>query len=155
MSTHGCSDRDCTDQSQSTPRAETAESFSTEWQWQRVYSAARYCRRRNRNTGSLHRVVLADSSGSPGRRGFGSCKQAGQSPRAVLQALVAGNLHLAHTQTLITSYQLLEQRLAALMPLDVGQPVDALFPDGRADVATVRQAALLIVPNVNTPRELL
>ncbi len=83
------------------------------------------------------------------------CEQQGQSPRAVLQALVAGNLQLPRTQTLVARHRELEQLLAGLMPLDIHQLVDALFPDGNADVATVRQAALLIVPNVQNERELL
>jgi superfamily I DNA/RNA helicase len=72
-----------------------------------------------------------------------------------LDALTAGNLKLAHTATLVARYHQLQQRLIALTTLDIPQLVDALFPDGNADVAAVRQAALLIVPNVQTPRELL
>ena len=83
------------------------------------------------------------------------CEQTGESPRAVLQALAAGTLQLPYTQSLGARYTELEQRLAALMPLDIPQLVDTLFPDGNTDVAAVRQAALLIAPNVQTQRELL
>jgi superfamily I DNA/RNA helicase len=83
------------------------------------------------------------------------CEQTGQSPRVVLQALAAGNLQLTYTQSLVARYTELEQRLAALAPLDIPHLVDALFPDGNADVAAVRQAALLIVPTVQTQLELL
>jgi superfamily I DNA/RNA helicase len=41
------------------------------------------------------------------------------------------------------------------MPLGVANLVDTLFPDANSEVASVRQAALLIVPNVQTPSELL
>ena len=39
--------------------------------------------------------------------------------------------------------------------MNLSMIVDALFPPGDADVASVRQVALLIVPNVQTPKELL
>jgi superfamily I DNA/RNA helicase len=39
--------------------------------------------------------------------------------------------------------------------MGIPQLVDALFPDGNPDAATVRQAALLIAPNIQTPHELL
>jgi len=83
------------------------------------------------------------------------CAQNGIAPRVGLDAMVAGNLNLPYTGALVTRYQQLQQRLAALMPLDIPALVDALFPAGNAEAAAVRQAALLIVPNVQTQRELL
>lgn len=83
------------------------------------------------------------------------CEQTGQSPGTALEALANGNLQLAYTQSLTARYAQLRQRLAGLIPLNVPQLVDALFPDGNADVASVRQAALLVAPNVQTQRELL
>jgi hypothetical protein len=50
---------------------------------------------------------------------------------------------------------MLENRLAALSALTIPQLVDELFPAGNGDVATVREAALLIAPTVQTPGELL
>jgi superfamily I DNA/RNA helicase len=55
----------------------------------------------------------------------------------------------------VERHQQLEQRLAALNGLDVEQIVDYLFPDGDADLAMLRQTALLVVPNVEDPRRLL
>jgi DNA helicase-2/ATP-dependent DNA helicase PcrA len=83
------------------------------------------------------------------------CTQSGQSPRATLQALSAGTLRLPRTAPLVARFRILEQRLAVLMPLGVPDLVNALFPDNNPDVASARQAALLIVPNVQTPLELL
>jgi DNA helicase-2/ATP-dependent DNA helicase PcrA len=50
---------------------------------------------------------------------------------------------------------LLVQRLTALGHLNMQQLVDSLFPAGLAEVATVRQIALLIATNVQPPGELL
>jgi superfamily I DNA/RNA helicase len=83
------------------------------------------------------------------------CEQNGVAPRVALDALAAGTLSLAHTAVLAARYQLLQQRLPALATLSIPQLVDVLFPDGNADTAAVRQAALLIAPNVQTPRDLL
>jgi DNA helicase II / ATP-dependent DNA helicase PcrA len=83
------------------------------------------------------------------------CEQNGISPRVALDAIIAGNLKLPYTAALVARYQQLQQRLAALMPLGIPELVDALFPGGNADVSAVRQAALLIAPNVHTQRELL
>jgi len=83
------------------------------------------------------------------------CEQTGQSPRAALELLRIGTLQLPYTQSLVARYNQLQQRVATLMPLDIPQLVDALFLDGNADVASVRQVALLIAPNVQTQRELL
>jgi DNA helicase-2/ATP-dependent DNA helicase PcrA len=62
---------------------------------------------------------------------------------------------LPYTGPLVTRYVQLEQRLAALMPLDVSALVDSLFPDGNTETAAVRQIALLIAPNVQIPNQLL
>lgn len=83
------------------------------------------------------------------------CEQNATAPRQALEAMVAGNLQLPYTAALVARYQQLQQRLAALMPLDIPDLVDALFPNGNPETGAVRQAALLIVPNVQTQRELL
>jgi hypothetical protein len=72
-----------------------------------------------------------------------------------LDGIIAGNVNLPYTGALAARYQQLRQRLAALMPLGIPELVDALFPDGNAEAAAERQAALPIVPDVQTPRELL
>jgi superfamily I DNA/RNA helicase len=83
------------------------------------------------------------------------CEQNGIAPRVALDAMATGNLNLPYTGALVARYQQLQQRLAALMPLGIPALVDAVFPDPNADVAVVRQAALLIAPTVQTHRELL
>src|SRR5262249_13906066 len=81
------------------------------------------------------------------------CEQNATAPRQALEAMVAGNLQLPYTAALVARYQQLQQRLAALMPLDIPDLVDALFPNGNPETGAVRQAALVIVPNVQTQRE--
>jgi superfamily I DNA/RNA helicase len=83
------------------------------------------------------------------------CEQSGQSPFAALQAMAAGAPKVPHTQQLMTRYALLVQRLTALGHLNMHQLVDSLFPAGVSEVATVRQIALLIATNAQTPSELL
>ena len=56
------------------------------------------------------------------------CEQSGASPRVALQALTSNTLKLPYTAPLVTRFALLEQRLAALMPMDIPTLVDSLFP---------------------------
>lgn len=88
------------------------------------------------------------------------CEQTGQSPRAVLSAMAGGNFAIPYCAPLVDRFNLLNQRLAALMVMDVPQLIDELFPAGNEDVATIRQIALTIAGNVlsnaaMTPREFL
>lgn len=83
------------------------------------------------------------------------CEQTAESPRTALEALVSGNLQLPHTQSLTVRYTHLKHRIAALMPLSLTELVDTLFSESSGDVASVRQAALLIAPSVQTKQELL
>ncbi len=83
------------------------------------------------------------------------CEQTGLSPRAALQALAIGTLQLPYTNALVARHTLLEQGLPAMMTMDIGALIDYLFPDGNPDTEAIRQIALLIAPNVQTPRELL
>jgi DNA helicase II / ATP-dependent DNA helicase PcrA len=83
------------------------------------------------------------------------CEANGISPREALEQMLAGNLRLAYTGPLVQRFNLLQQRLAALAGLSIPQLIDALFPDGNDGVTTVRQAALLIAPDMRTPEELL
>jgi DNA helicase II / ATP-dependent DNA helicase PcrA len=83
------------------------------------------------------------------------CEQSGRSPFEALQAMAAGAPKVPHTQKLMTRYALLVQRLTALGQLNMQQLVHNLFPAGVAEVATVRQIALLIATNVQPPGELL
>jgi len=83
------------------------------------------------------------------------CEQAAVTPRAALQRLAAGTLRLPHTQTLIARFAEIEQRLAGLQPLNIQRLTDELFPEGSANVSAVRQAAVLVAPNAQSPAELL
>jgi superfamily I DNA/RNA helicase len=83
------------------------------------------------------------------------CEQSGQSLRVALAALTAGQLNVPYTQSLSAQYTQITNQLTGLMPLTVTALIDALFPDGNADVAQVRQAALLVAPTVQTTHELL
>ena len=83
------------------------------------------------------------------------CEQHGVSPNQALASLAAGTINIPYTGDLVARYNQLGARLAILAPLSIQQIVDNLFPDHVQDVATLRQAALLIVPNVQTPQELL
>jgi DNA helicase-2/ATP-dependent DNA helicase PcrA len=87
------------------------------------------------------------------------CEQTGQSPHATLTLMAAGNLTVPYCQPLVDRFNLLNQRLATLMVMDVPQLIEELFPAGNEDVATIRQIALTIaaavIPNVMTPNEFL
>ncbi|MBZ5529791.1 MAG: ATP-dependent helicase [Acidobacteriia bacterium] len=83
------------------------------------------------------------------------CEQSGQSPRAALQDMGSGALTIPHTATLVTRFNALTLKLTALMALDLAALIDTLFPDGNADVISVRQGALLSLPNVANAKELL
>ena len=83
------------------------------------------------------------------------CEASGLSPRQALERMSAGALQVPYTTPLVARFGLLQQRLAVLQGLNIPQLVDALFPDGNDEVATVRQAALLVIPNVQAPDELL
>lgn len=83
------------------------------------------------------------------------CEQNGASPNQAMAALAAGTITLPHSAALVTRYNQLTARLAVLVPLNINQLIDNLFPMGVQDVASLRQAALLIAPNVQTPQELL
>jgi DNA helicase-2/ATP-dependent DNA helicase PcrA len=83
------------------------------------------------------------------------CEQSGTSPNQTLAAVVAGMLNLPHTSALVGRYNQLTARLGALAPLNLNQLIDSLFPDGVQELASLRQAALLIAPTVHTAQELL
>lgn len=75
------------------------------------------------------------------------CEQTGLSPRAALQNMLAGTLRIAHTGSLVARFAELNQRLNALTTLDIPALIDALFPDGNAECASIRQTALLVAAN--------
>ena len=59
------------------------------------------------------------------------CSVTGQSPRQLLEDLVAGRAKLAHSAQLVQRFQLLTQRLASLAGLSGQALVDAVYPDGQ------------------------
>jgi DNA helicase-2/ATP-dependent DNA helicase PcrA len=83
------------------------------------------------------------------------CENSGQSPREALAAIVAGTLTIPYSAPLVARFDLLNQRLTALIVMDIPTLINELFTDGNEDVATIRQIALTIAPNVNTSAELL
>lgn len=96
-----------------------------------------------------------DCRNKPYKRLRDHCEQSGQSPREALVDLAAGTLKLPHTGPLVARFNELNARLAALMAHDVPMLIDALFPDGNPDTASIRQTALQVAPNVQTPQEFL
>jgi superfamily I DNA/RNA helicase len=91
----------------------------------------------------------------PYRRLREHCEQAGQSPRLALQDIAAGTLKVTHTGLLVAHFNELNQRLTALMPLDIPALIDTLFPDGNPETTSIRQTALLVAPNATTTKEFL
>ncbi|MGC9225023.1 MAG: 3'-5' exonuclease, partial [Terracidiphilus sp.] len=83
------------------------------------------------------------------------CEQSGVSPNQALAALATGTLTIPRTADLVVRYNQLTARLTTLAPLGIPQLIDALFPDGSPDLAPLRQAVLMVAPNVHTPQELL
>jgi DNA helicase-2/ATP-dependent DNA helicase PcrA len=83
------------------------------------------------------------------------CENSGQSPREALAAIVAGTLTISYSTPLVARFNLLNQRLTALMAMDIPTLIDELFPEGNEDVATIRHIALTIAPNVHTSAEFL
>jgi DNA helicase-2/ATP-dependent DNA helicase PcrA len=100
-------------------------------------------------------VDSANCRSAPYARLAAPCAPTGQSPRTALTMMVAGQLTLPYCAPLVARFNLLNQRLAAVMMMDIQQLIDGLFPGGNDDVTGVRQLALGIAPNVNTPQELL
>jgi DNA helicase-2/ATP-dependent DNA helicase PcrA len=96
-----------------------------------------------------------DCRNRPYRRLREHCEQSGQSPSAALQDIAVGTLKITHTGSLVARFNELNQRLTALMTLDIPALIDTLFPDGNPETASVRQTALLVAPTVNSTKEFL
>ena len=56
-----------------------------------------------------------------------------------MQEIAAGTLSIPHTGLLVARFGELDQRLAALMALDIPALIDHFFPDGNAETASIRQ----------------
>jgi len=96
-----------------------------------------------------------DCREAPYRRLRAHCEDSAQSPRAALQDVADGRLKIAYTGSLIPRFNDLEQRLAVLAPLGVPGLIEALFPDGNPETASIRQIALVVAPTVATIKEFL
>ena len=96
-----------------------------------------------------------DCRSAPYKRLREYCEHLGLSPKAALQAIVDGTLKIPYTGSLIPRFNELNARLAALAPLDIPGLIDALFPDGNPETASVRQTALVVAPTAATTKEFL
>ena len=94
-----------------------------------------------------------DCRSTPYKRLREHCEHSGQSPKAALQAIVDGTLKIPYTGSLIPRFNELNARLAALAPMDILALIDALFPDGNPEAASLRQTALVVAPTVATTKE--
>jgi superfamily I DNA/RNA helicase len=83
------------------------------------------------------------------------CEASGLSPKAVLDACIAGTLNLNGVGDLIIKYDELTAILAGLQTKSVAELIDALFPAGNDDVAVIREAALLDLDELETGGDLL
>jgi superfamily I DNA/RNA helicase len=83
------------------------------------------------------------------------CETHGASLSEALEALATGSLSLPHTASLVVRWTELKAQLAALIPLSGTALVDALWPSGNADTASIRMLAGAIALNGGSDAELL
>ena len=83
------------------------------------------------------------------------CEQSGDSPRTALEAISKGNRNMLKVPDLLRKFQDLENRVATGAQLSLADFVDLLFPDGDADVSTVRDIALLELVDAQNAQDLL
>jgi DNA helicase II / ATP-dependent DNA helicase PcrA len=102
---------------------------------------------------------LGDGSSSRRRNAYQRlrqhCEQSGMSPKAALDACVAGALKLANVTDLIDKYRQLNVILDDLRPRGVADLIDALMPPVSDECSVMREAALLDLPEMETPGDLL
>jgi superfamily I DNA/RNA helicase len=71
------------------------------------------------------------------------CEQTGTKPWEVFEQLAAGTLKIKHTASIVASFKKVVAQLADLEKLSsLSEVVDALFPNGDADVQDIREIAL-------------
>jgi DNA helicase-2/ATP-dependent DNA helicase PcrA len=92
---------------------------------------------------------------APYRRLHDHCEHSGQSPKATLQDIAGGTRKINYTGSLVARFNELNQRLTDLAALDIPGLIDALFPDGTPETASIRQTALLVAPTLATTKEFL
>ncbi len=83
------------------------------------------------------------------------CEQSNVSPKAALDACVAGALTLPHTNDLVQKYRELIQILEDLRPRNLSDLVDTLVPAGSDACSVMREAALLDLPEMESVNDLL
>ena len=82
------------------------------------------------------------------------CEQAGVSPKTALDSCIAGQLDLANTKELIDKYQELLGILDDLRTRDLSSLIDTLMPDKNDACSIMREAALLALPELESPDDL-
>ena len=83
------------------------------------------------------------------------CERSGESPGAALEAVSKGKVNTLKVPNLVTKFRDLKNRLAAAEQLSLPNLVDLLFPDGDADLSTLRDLALLELADAQNAQELL
>ncbi len=83
------------------------------------------------------------------------CEQSDVSPKAALDACVAGTLVLPHTTDLVEKYRELKQLLDDLRPRNLADLVDTLVPAGSDACSVMREAALLDLAGIESVNDLL
>jgi DNA helicase-2/ATP-dependent DNA helicase PcrA len=83
------------------------------------------------------------------------CEASGLSPNAVLIGCVSGTMNVVGIRELVGKYQELTAILETIAQKDVAELIDSLFPAGNDDVAVIREAALLALPELESAGDLL
>jgi superfamily I DNA/RNA helicase len=85
------------------------------------------------------------------------CEASGESPWNTLEQLAAGTLDIPHTTDLVARFQQIKAQLAPLTAdgVALADLVDALFPDGEAELSELRQLALEALDGSDTPQALM
>jgi DNA helicase-2/ATP-dependent DNA helicase PcrA len=82
------------------------------------------------------------------------CEHANISPKAALDACIAGLLQLPNTTDLVEKYRELVQILNELQQLELSALINALMPEGNEAVAVIREVAILNLPEMETVSDL-
>ena len=82
------------------------------------------------------------------------CEQSGTSPKAALDACVAGTLSIRNTNELVARYRDLNLVLDNLRQRTIPELVDELMPPGSDSCAVLREAALLDMPQMESVSDL-
>jgi len=83
------------------------------------------------------------------------CEAAGESPWQALTRIDSGELAVPRTTRILSRFRDLRAKLATLGGLEVKGLVDELFADGDDGCANIRESALVILEEIESPSELL